>query len=178
MPRRRPLIFAFALFVAMILILFSLFAYRRLWYTHIDLASFGSYPFDDLRGRLEEIPESVRRMDGRRVKVDGYMIPLEQNLPIAEFALVPFLWSNLGMPRESTRQSSRILGRIIKPGTFRISFGSMGRFMWRLKSRMGTTSRSYEWTSIGSSRCLRCQIVGGGSSSVSLLCRCCRSVRS
>ena len=55
------------------------------------MQAFGAFPFDNAHGVLRDIPESVRRKDGKRVTIEGWMIPMDQADRITEFAVVPEL---------------------------------------------------------------------------------------
>jgi len=64
--------------------LIGVMVHRQHLYHHIDLASL-NYPFDETRGRIQDIPKSLRDLDGKNVSVDGYMIPLDQAEKITSF---------------------------------------------------------------------------------------------
>ena len=69
-------------------------AYRDWKYPRLDLMRYGSSPFDHGHygyGTLSDVPQSLRNLDGKRVSVDGFMIPLDQADDIASFAIVPWL---------------------------------------------------------------------------------------
>jgi hypothetical protein len=67
-------------------------------YVSIDPATFGTFPFDDQKGKTEEIPADRRRLNGANVVFDGYMIPLDQADAIARFVIVPILRERWGPP--------------------------------------------------------------------------------
>jgi hypothetical protein len=63
------------------------------WHTtasrRIDIATLGGFPFSGDRGTLAEIPRPLRQLDGQRIELEGFMIPMNQAYEITEFALVP-----------------------------------------------------------------------------------------
>jgi hypothetical protein len=67
------------------------YAYNRFRSPRLDMQAFGAFPFDNAHGVLRDIPESVRRKDGKRVTIEGWMIPMDQADRITEFAVVPEL---------------------------------------------------------------------------------------
>jgi hypothetical protein len=80
--------------------------YRRLRYPLLDMKTAGEFAFDGEKGVLSDIPERLRRMDGQRVMVEGYIIPLDQAQRITEFALVPNLsLSDWSPPLPSLQQT-------------------------------------------------------------------------
>lgn len=64
----------------------------------LDFATLGGFPFDDDKGALTDIPPPIRGLDGHRVGVEGFMIPMDQAEQITCFALVPSLWGSRGPP--------------------------------------------------------------------------------
>ena len=64
--------------------------YWKFSYRDVDIAAVSSFPFDEYKGTLQDIPDSVRKLDGKRVRVDGWMIPLDQAEPVSQFAIVPW----------------------------------------------------------------------------------------
>ncbi len=55
-------------------------------------------PDDPAHNTLADIPAAFRRLDGRRVAVEGFMIPMDQAEGIRQFALVPTLWGERRPP--------------------------------------------------------------------------------
>ncbi len=64
------------MWIAMIGIVGTMIAWRLTRPPVIDLASL-TFPLDEERARLSDIPSWLRALDGRRVCVTGYMIPME-----------------------------------------------------------------------------------------------------
>ena len=50
----------------------------------ISLATLRGFLFDPNKGVLEDIPIPLRQLDGQRVSVVGYMVPLDQAEQITE----------------------------------------------------------------------------------------------
>jgi hypothetical protein len=75
----------------LLVLAFASFAYLHSAIRTLDLAAPG-FQFDDLDGKLADIPAKVRRLDGQTISVEGYMIPMDQAEDISRFALVPQLW--------------------------------------------------------------------------------------
>jgi hypothetical protein len=42
-------------------------------YLVVDLKALGSYPFDQQDGKLEDVPQRYRELDGKKVKLQGFM---------------------------------------------------------------------------------------------------------
>jgi hypothetical protein len=42
-------------------------------YASVDLKALGNFPFDQANGTINDIPERYRKLDGKRVVLDGYM---------------------------------------------------------------------------------------------------------
>jgi hypothetical protein len=62
---------------------------------NMDFATLGDFAFDQYKGKLAEIPFPIRLLDGRKIAIEGYMIPMDQAEKITEFALVPdIFWSH------------------------------------------------------------------------------------
>jgi hypothetical protein len=66
-------------------------------YPRLDLQTAGAFPFDEKRGVLSDVPLRLRQLDGHRVSIKGYMLPMDQAERITEFAVVPFYaeWSDM-----------------------------------------------------------------------------------
>jgi hypothetical protein len=64
----------------------------------IDFPTLGGFVFDLEHGSLDEIPPPLRQLDGQRLSVEGFMVPMDQAPQINEFALVPSLWLSIGPP--------------------------------------------------------------------------------
>jgi len=90
MKHRRLTALCFLSIVLGCAILFAWRAYRGA-YKSIDLQTIGAFPFDEEHGTLQEIPEAVRMLDGRRVSIEGFMIPMDETDAVREFAIVPAL---------------------------------------------------------------------------------------
>jgi|HubBroStandDraft_1064217.scaffolds.fasta_scaffold173220_2 hypothetical protein len=78
----------------------SVSALHRSPYVPLDLKALTS-PFDEKNGTLDEIPKSLRDLNGRRVSVEGFMIPMDQSDSISQFAVVPEIANlefGVGMP--------------------------------------------------------------------------------
>jgi hypothetical protein len=112
----------------------------HLGYKSIDLQTMGAFPFDEDHGTLQEIPEAVRKLDGRRVSIQGFMVPLDNAERTREFAIVPNLSFYDGyhplpvtevvvaeMPAGKT--SACIDGKICVDGTFRVSIKTDSGFL-------------------------------------------------
>lgn len=61
-------------------------ALHRLRYEPLDLAGC-TFPFDEDHGTLLDIPVSIRRLNGRRVTIEGEMIPITQGDRFVRFVL-------------------------------------------------------------------------------------------
>lgn len=62
---------------------------------NVDLGTLSDFKFDQDKGALADIPLPVRQLDGQRIAIDGYMIPMDSsNDGIIEFALIQGLWNN------------------------------------------------------------------------------------
>jgi hypothetical protein len=81
---------------------FAVFAYLHSSHAPIDLAAM-PLPFDEERPALTDLPADIRKLDGKLVAVDGYMIPLDQAEAISEFALIPAPFPGDGPPPSITR---------------------------------------------------------------------------
>lgn len=46
-------------------------------YKEVDLKALGNFPFDDMAGQMEHIPERFRQLDGQKVRLTGYMFAPE-----------------------------------------------------------------------------------------------------
>jgi hypothetical protein len=44
----------------------------------VDLKSMGNFPFNDMTGTLQNVPADYRKLDGQRVALEGFMVPLNQ----------------------------------------------------------------------------------------------------
>jgi hypothetical protein len=53
----------------------------------VDLRQF-NFPFDDRRGVTEDVPLAIRRLDGKRVRLKGAIIPMDPSDQLSEFMLV------------------------------------------------------------------------------------------
>ena len=85
---------------AAVVLAYAGWAYLHDGYHGWDLAAM-AYRFDvdgPHYGTVADIPADVRRLDGRRVVVDGFMIPMDQAEQIRQFALVPSLWGSSQSP--------------------------------------------------------------------------------
>jgi hypothetical protein len=101
---RRRWILAVVLCVpGLVAMLIGVMVHRQHLYHHIDLASL-NYPFDETRGRIQDIPKSLRDLDGKNVSVDGYMIPLDQAEKITSFAIIPVLFGDPWPPPPKLQQ--------------------------------------------------------------------------
>ncbi len=54
------------------------------------------FAFDPDHGTLADVPAAVRRLDGRAVAVEGFMVPIDPADPIEHFALEPSIYSGPG----------------------------------------------------------------------------------
>ena len=58
-------------------------------YKEVDLMSMVTFPFDQKYGRLEDVPEKYRNLNGQKVILTGEMVPMESAAPeINAFSLV------------------------------------------------------------------------------------------
>ena len=46
-------------------------------YLHVDLQKMSSFAFDQVNGRLEDVPQRWRELDGKRVVLEGEMAPVK-----------------------------------------------------------------------------------------------------
>jgi hypothetical protein len=58
----------------------------------VDLSKFDSTLFDGEHGTLENIPVAERKLDGQQVSVDGFIIPMDQEEKLKQFAILPKEW--------------------------------------------------------------------------------------
>jgi hypothetical protein len=70
---------------------FALHDFRSTRCLNMDFATLGGFTLDQNKGKLADIPQSIRQLDGQRIAIDGYMIPMDVEENITEFALVPTL---------------------------------------------------------------------------------------
>jgi hypothetical protein len=42
----------------------------------VDLKSLGNFPFNDMTGTLDNVPVDYRNLDGKRVALEGFVVPL------------------------------------------------------------------------------------------------------
>ena len=68
---------------------------RADWHTTssrpIDFSKLAGFNFASGHGSLADIPPPLRQLDGQRIKVEGFIIPMDQAADITEFALVQSL---------------------------------------------------------------------------------------
>lgn len=84
------------------------FAIERLHrgpYQPVDLQALGSFPFNDQTGTMQDVPEEFRKLDGRKVSIDGIMWSPACVSPAGDFQLVYNLheWPYGSPPRVQTR---------------------------------------------------------------------------
>ena len=68
----------------------TLHDFRSTRWHNMDFAALGGFDFDQEHGKLAGIPIPIRDLDGRRIAIDGYMIPIDQSPNIAAFDVVPW----------------------------------------------------------------------------------------
>jgi hypothetical protein len=85
-----------SILATILLLALAAFEYVHCAVPTLDIASPG-FSFDPENGKLADIPAEIRRLDGRVMAVEGYMIPIDQAEDIRRFALIPQL-SGSGWP--------------------------------------------------------------------------------
>jgi hypothetical protein len=84
--------------------------FRSCHFLYVDFKILGGFNFDQEKGTLDDIPMPIRQLDGQRMAIEGFMIPLDQAEKITEFALVPTLFtSNQSPPLVQTTIVARML---------------------------------------------------------------------
>jgi hypothetical protein len=84
-----------------VVLAFALFEYVHNAQRSFDLAAM-TFNFDDKKGKLEDIPAEIRRLDGQVISAEGFMVIADFQEPIRQFAVVPSLFGSPNHPPSVT----------------------------------------------------------------------------
>jgi hypothetical protein len=78
----------------------------------LTIAMLAGYTFDQQHGTLADVPLPIRQLDGQRISIEGYMIPMDPAENMTEFALVQSL-SNTGLTGRGVLIQEIIIARVV-----------------------------------------------------------------